>query len=82
MSHGRRSLYRLQPRRIHSLILTGAHHAEQVGAGLDDGPQGFLDGIEQDVLQEEVVDGVSGDAQLRVDADGDAARVKLAGRCQ
>ena len=57
-----------------------AHDEEgqQVGAGLDDGGEGLLDVIEQHVLQEEIVDGVAGDAQLGVDGDGDAARVKLA----
>ena len=52
---------------------------EQVGAGLDDAREGLLDVVEQNVLQEEVVDGVAGYAQFRVDGDGDAALVKLCG---
>ena len=52
---------------------------QQVGAGLDDAREGLLDVVEQNVLQEEVVDGVAGHAQFRVDGDRDAARVKLCG---
>ena len=52
---------------------------EQVGAGLDDGGQGLLDVVEEHVLQEEVVDGVTRDAQFGEDAHGDAARIELAG---
>ena len=58
---------------------THDEEGQQVGAGLDDLGEGLLDVIEQHVLQEKVVDGVAGHAQLGEYAHRDAARIKLAG---
>ena len=58
---------------------THDEEGQQVGAGLDDLGEGLLDVIEQHVLQEKVVNGVAGDAQLGEYAHRDAARIKLAG---
>ena len=57
----------------------GAHddEGEQLGGGLGDGDDGVVDGLEQDVLQEQVVDGVAGQRQLGEERHRDALVVAL-----
>ena len=45
---------------------------EQLCGGLGDRDDRLVDRVEEDVLEEEVVDGVAGQAQLREEGDGHA----------
>ena len=45
---------------------------QQLRGRLGDRDDGLVDGVEKDVLEEEVVDGVAGQAQLREEGDGHA----------
>ena len=54
---------------------THDEHGSQVTARLDELTDGDLYGLEQGVLQEQVVDRVAGESQLGEDRDGDAVVV-------
>ena len=51
---------------------TDDEHRAQVGGRRDDRGDAVAHGVEQRVLQQQVVDGVAGQAQLREDRDRDA----------
>ncbi len=50
-------------------------HRQQVAGALDHGGQGGLDGVQQRVLQQQVLDRVAGEGQLGEDGDRDAVLV-------
>jgi hypothetical protein len=52
----------------------------QLLRGRDEGGDGGVDGVEHGILHHEVVDGVSGQAELREDGDGDGIVAERAGR--
>ena len=55
---------------------------EQLGGGLGDGDDGVVDRLEQDVLHQQVVDGVAAQRQLGEEGDGDALVVALLDRAR
>ena len=57
-------------------------HRQQLGGSRDDITQGVLDGVEQHVLQQDVLDGVPGQRQLREDGQGGTVVVALASQPQ
>ena len=63
-----------------ALLERGAddEHGPQVGGGLGDPGERVVDGVEERVLQEQVVDGVAGEAQLGEDRERHALVVEVA----
>ena len=59
---------------------TDDQYRQQVGAGHNDLEQRFLDGGEQRVLQHDVLDGVTGQRQLRKHRQRDAVVVAVSGQ--
>jgi len=57
-------------------------HRQQVGRGCDDFPKGAFDVVEQEVLQDDVLDGVPGQRQLGEYGHRDAVVVACAGQPQ
>ena len=57
-------------------------HRQQIGRSGDDIDQGVLDGVQQHVLQQDVLDGVAGQRQLGENGERDTVVVALPGQPQ